>query len=171
MKIDRVKIHEKFGGHCAYCGKAITVKDMQVDHYWPQFLAHFQAPLDNNRIENLMPACRKCNNFKGGIVKTKRHRHKFNAVQTVRDGYKFHSKKEAHYYDMLCLLQRQGDVLFFLRQVPFHLPGNVVYRIDFQVFTKDGEVKFVDVKGVRTPEYIRNKKMVEALYPVIIEER
>lgn len=100
-----------------------------------------------------------------------RIRHKFNAQTTVRDGYKFPSKKEGNYYDMLCMLRGQGDVLFFLRQVPFHLPGNVVYRVDFQVFYPDGTIQFIDVKGHRTPEYIRNKKMVEALYPIEIHER
>ena len=56
-------------------------------------------------------------------------------------------------------------------QVPFHLPGNVKYVVDFQVFMTDGTVKFIDVKGHRTPQYIAKKKMVEALYPVEIEER
>jgi len=67
MKIDRQLIYQKFGGRCAYCGREITVKQMQVDHYWPQFLAHFQPNLDNNRIENLMPSCAKCNNHKHGM--------------------------------------------------------------------------------------------------------
>ena len=97
------------------------------------------------------------------------NKHKFNAIQTVRDGMKFPSKKEAHYYDQLKLAQRVGIVLFFLRQIPFHLPGNVRYVVDFQVFNSDGTVQFIDVKGVKTPAFIKNKKMVEALYPVTIE--
>ena len=99
----------------------------------------------------------------------KYNKHKFNAVQTVRDGMKFPSKKEANYYDQLKLAQKAGLVRFFLRQVPFHLPGNLKYTVDFQVFNSDGTVSFVDVKGVKTKAFIRNKKMVEALYPVIIE--
>jgi hypothetical protein len=67
MKIDRQKVYERFNGHCAYCGKEIEFKQMQVDHFWPQFLAHLQPDLDNNRPGNLMPSCRKCNNFKGGL--------------------------------------------------------------------------------------------------------
>jgi len=64
MKIVREEIHKKYNGRCAYCGDKIDIKKMQVDHFWPQFLAHFQPDLDNNRPENLMPSCRKCNNFK-----------------------------------------------------------------------------------------------------------
>jgi len=97
-------------------------------------------------------------------------RHKFNAVITERDGFKFHSKKEAKYYDLLKLEERAGNVLFFLRQVPFHLPGNTRYICDFQVFYASGVVKFIDVKGFRKYEYVAKKKMVEALFPVEIIE-
>ena len=98
-------------------------------------------------------------------------RHKFKNVITERDGMKFHSIKEACYYDVLKTAQAGGYVSFFLRQVPFHLPGNVKYVCDFLVFYSNGTTQVIDVKGKRTKEYIRNKKMVEALYPVIIEER
>lgn len=65
--MDRQRIYQKFKGRCAYCGRPIQFNEMQVDHYWPKFLAHFEPDLDNNREENLMPSCRKCNNFKGGM--------------------------------------------------------------------------------------------------------
>lgn len=96
--------------------------------------------------------------------------HKFRAKITERDGFKFQSTKEARRYDELKLLRDHGEVIFFLRQVPFHLPGNIVYRCDYQVFWTDGAITFEDVKGHRTPQYIRNKKQVEALYPVEIKE-
>ncbi|MDO9527624.1 MAG: DUF1064 domain-containing protein [Syntrophales bacterium] len=98
------------------------------------------------------------------------HLHKFKAIPTELDGIKFQSKKEAGYYQKLKMFQKLGELVFFLRQVPFDLPGNVKYRVDFQEFWRDGTVHFVDVKGFRTPEYIMKKKMVEALYPVTIEE-
>ena len=108
---------------------------------------------------------------KKGATTGYKPRHKFNAQITERNGIKFRSQKEAEYYDMLCMRQRQRDVVFFLMQTKFHLPGNVTYSCDFQVFYPDGSVQFIDVKGKRTKGYIRNKKMVEALYPVIIHER
>jgi 5-methylcytosine-specific restriction endonuclease McrA len=67
MKIDRQAVYDKFGGKCAYCGIHLEFKKMQVDHYWPQILAHQQPELDNNRFENLMPSCHKCNNHKHGM--------------------------------------------------------------------------------------------------------
>ena len=66
-KKTRIEIYNKFNGHCAYCGTEIPYKQMQVDHYWPKFLTHFQSNLDNDRFENLMPSCQKCNSFKGGM--------------------------------------------------------------------------------------------------------
>jgi len=104
-------------------------------------------------------------------VKARNIRHKFNAVRTELDGIKFASKAEAEYYAKLKLMQKAGTVLFFLRQVAFHLPGNVKYVCDFQVFYPDGTVEFIDVKGYRLKDYIMKKKMVEALYPVEILER
>lgn len=99
------------------------------------------------------------------------NRHKFKTKITIRDGIKFDSQKEALYYDQLKLKVKAGIVLFFLRQVPFDLPGGIKYRCDFQIFNADGTVQFIDVKGVRTRGYIDKKKQVEALYPVTIEER
>lgn len=98
-------------------------------------------------------------------------KHKFKNVITVRDGIKFRSKKEAVFYDSLKVAQQGGHILFFHRQPKFDLPGGISYSADFQVFYVDGTVRYYDVKGYKTKGYIRNKKMVESLYPVTIEER
>ena len=94
---------------------------------------------------------------------------KYNAKKTVVDGFTFDSKKEAGYYCELKIKQRIGKILMFLRQVPFHLPGGVVYRLDFLEFWKDGSVHFVDIKGYVTDLFIVKKKLVEALYNIEIE--
>jgi hypothetical protein len=98
-------------------------------------------------------------------------RHKFNSKRTELDGIKFHSKKEGRYYLGLKERQKSGDILFFLRQVPVHLPGGVRYVVDFLEFWSDGTVHFTDVKGFKTETYILKKKIVEAEYPFKIEER
>lgn len=96
--------------------------------------------------------------------------HKFRAVPTETDGIKFASKKEAKRYRELKALMLSGEILFFLRQVPFHLVGNVTYRCDFMIFWANGTVTIEDVKGMKTPMYILKKKQVEALYPIKIVE-
>lgn len=96
-------------------------------------------------------------------------RHKYKAVKTVADGIRFDSKIEARYYEQLKLRQRAGEVVFFLRQVPLHLPGSVRYVVDFQEFHSDGSVHFVDVKGMETTEFKTKKRIVESIYPITIE--
>lgn len=97
-------------------------------------------------------------------------KHKFHAQPTTIDDIKFSSKAEAKRYQQLMLLIKAGEVLFFLLQVPFILPGGVKYFCDFQIFWANGEVTFEDVKGMRLPMYILKKKQVEALYPIKIIE-
>lgn len=48
-------VYAKYQGHCAYCGKEITYKDMQIDHIYPHYLG------GSDDVNNLMPACRACN--------------------------------------------------------------------------------------------------------------
>lgn len=97
-------------------------------------------------------------------------KHKFQAVRTECDGIKFASKKEAKRYQHLSQLKKCGEVIFFLRQVPFHLTAGIKYICDFQVFWKNGDITFEDVKGVKLPMYVLKKKQVEELYPIEITE-
>lgn len=96
-------------------------------------------------------------------------RHKFNAKPVKNDGHHFDSKLEFAYFNKLNLEKAAGHVLFFVRRVPFHLPGGVKYVCDFCVFYTDGTVRFIDTKGLETKDFIMKKKIVEELYPVEIE--
>lgn len=62
-KAIRIQVHEKYNGHCAYCGCELAYKDMQVDHvvskYW-----HNGA----DELSNYMPACRQCNFYKSSMT-------------------------------------------------------------------------------------------------------
>ena len=74
----REKVHQKYGGRCAYCGQEITMKQMQIDHIIPQraysekhgcLIVGCQkfTKYGLNDLQNLAPACRPCNNFKSGM--------------------------------------------------------------------------------------------------------
>jgi len=69
-KPERKAIYDKCGGHCAYCGKEITIKDMQADHVIPmEFYEAYKAiGQDIDSIENMLPACRSCNNYKSSLM-------------------------------------------------------------------------------------------------------
>ena len=58
----RIKIWQKYQHRCAYCGKDIAYKDMQVDHIWPKFGG------GGNELENLNPSCRACNFYKSTLT-------------------------------------------------------------------------------------------------------
>lgn len=103
------------------------------------------------------------------LRKRKVHKHKFGAMSCERDQKKFPSRLERRYYDQLKLRQSSGEVVFFLRQVAFDLPGSVRYICDFQVFLANGEVEFIDTKGRDTAMSLAKRKMVEDLYPVEIK--
>ena len=57
----RKAVYDKYGGHCAYCGSVLTLKEMQVDHFIPKKGWNESGSDD---IENLMPSCRMCNHYK-----------------------------------------------------------------------------------------------------------
>ena len=97
-------------------------------------------------------------------------KHKFNARSSTYNGISFRSKKEGARYLELLIMQKAGDVVFFLMQVPFRLAGGVKYVVDFVVFWGNGDITFEDVKGYKTPMYLTKKKMVEDLYPIQIKE-
>jgi len=61
MAIDRMAVYKKFDGHCAYCGREIEYKEMQVDHLQPK--GNYTNP-GTDDIENLTPSCRRCNHYK-----------------------------------------------------------------------------------------------------------
>ena len=66
-KEDRLKIYRKYDGHCAYCGKSIEYKDMQVDHLVPKNRGCYSRWSDkegkfvvfhgDDSMENYMPSC------------------------------------------------------------------------------------------------------------------
>ena len=94
--------------------------------------------------------------------------HKFHAKPTQYKGIRYHSKREAQYAAQLDLRVKGGEVLFYLRQVPFQLPTSI-YRLDFMEFWADGSVHLVEVKGMETPLGKLKREQVQALYPVEIE--
>lgn len=62
-KKTREAVYAKYDGHCAYCGRAIDIKDMQVDHFLPLRAGGIYAVATDD-FSNLMPACRMCNHYK-----------------------------------------------------------------------------------------------------------
>ena len=60
-KAIRQLVYEKYNGRCAYCGRKIDYKDMQVD---PFVAKRGWSEEGTDDISNLMPSCRMCNHYK-----------------------------------------------------------------------------------------------------------
>lgn len=96
-------------------------------------------------------------------------KNKYNAIPCHVDSFRFDSTAEALYYKILLQMVNARQVLYFLRQVPFHLPGNTKLVVDFMIFEESGVVIAQDVKGAKpTYAWTVKRKAVEALYPVSI---
>jgi 5-methylcytosine-specific restriction endonuclease McrA len=69
-KKQRQEVYQKYDGHCAYCGKEIEFKDMQVDHIKPK--RNNSDHIEDEKNKN--PACRRCNHYKRAhTLETFRH--------------------------------------------------------------------------------------------------
>jgi len=107
-------------------------------------------------------------------------RHKYNAVRTWNGGHWFASKREAHRYTELLLLESAGEITDIELQPAYRLmsptpDGSLVstatYVADFRyVDISTGETVVEDVKGVRTQVYTLKKRWVEAQYGITIKE-
>ncbi len=100
-------------------------------------------------------------------------RNKYRAIKTVLDGIKFDSKKEAARYKVLKLLEKAGKITNLELQPRYDLVVNFTkcgfYKADFRYFENDKEV-VEDVKGMKTPIYNLKKKLVKAIYGIVIFE-
>lgn len=109
---------------------------------------------------------------RNGVTMNKYHNRK-----TVIDGITFDSKKEADYYCELRIRRMAHEITGFDMQVPFVLLEpfkykgrkiqGIKYTADFVVQYPDGRKEIIDVKGLRTRDYIMRKKLLLSKYPDI----
>lgn len=95
---------------------------------------------------------------------------KYKAKKTSIDGHSFDSLKEANYYEELKLRLRTEEIKGFCIQPTFILAPNLKYKADFIVFNNDGTSEIIDVKGMKTKEYIVKKKVFEDKFNLKIKE-
>lgn len=65
-KGERRQVYDLCNGHCAYCGCQRPLPEMQVDHVIPMefYDAYKVIGHDLDTMDNYLPACRSCNNYK-----------------------------------------------------------------------------------------------------------
>ena len=99
-----------------------------------------------------------------------RKKNKYNARKTVMCGHTFDSKREAEYYLILREKQRLGEIKSIDLQPTYTLLDGfrdntgkeqkpITYTADFLVEYDDGRREVIEVKGVRTRDYLLRKKL------------
>lgn len=104
------------------------------------------------------------------ILHTRRKPNKYNARKTVMCGHEFDSKREAEIYLDLLSRKQVGEIVRIGLQPSYTLlagfrdnQGNkqraITYTADFFVTYADGRAEVIEVKGVRTRDYLLRKKL------------
>lgn len=141
-KADRLQVFNKYGGHCAYCGREMEIKEMQVDHMVPLRAG------GADEMWNYMPTCRRCNHYKrGNSLEGWRKMIERIPEKLKRDSYIYrvgldfgivdgHEKRVVFYFE------QEGNIKHDLKILPQHmdyvLKGNKTFELrkndrDFQV--------------------------------------
>lgn len=106
---------------------------------------------------------------------------KYRAKPTTIDGIRFHSKKEADYYQKLKHRQEKGEISRFHRQILFDLPGGIKHYVDFMVIKNvyagyldnpdlyELQIEYIEVKGRDTPLGKMKRKQCEQIYNIEIK--
>ena len=105
------------------------------------------------------------------LVRTQsRKKNKYNARKTVMCGHTFDSKREAEYYLLLREKKRLGEIKSIDLQPTYTLLEGfrdnqgkpqkpITYTPDFLVEYDDGRREVIEVKGMRTRDYLLRKKL------------
>ena len=111
-----------------------------------------------------------------------RKKNKYRNKKLVVDGITFHSQKEANFYSDLLLKKNANLIKDFEMQVRFDINVNnkhiAKYFLDFKVINLDDSINYYDVKGkdkvsgkwITTSVFALKKKLVEAIYGIVIEK-
>lgn len=105
------------------------------------------------------------------ILRTQRKKpNKYNARKTVMCGHVFDSKREAEIYLDLLSRKQHGEIIRIGLQPSYTLLAGfkdntgknqkpITYTADFFVTYADGRNEVIEVKGVRTRDYMLRKKL------------
>ena len=104
------------------------------------------------------------------ILHTRRKPNKYNARKTTVCGHTFDSKREAEIYFDLPSRKQAGEIVRIELQPSYTLLEGftdntgrkqrpITYTADFFVTYADGHAEVIEVKGMRTRDYLLRKKL------------
>lgn len=114
----REKVWEKYGRRCAYCGKELTYKQLQVDHIDPVYRTWKNHPKGDDSFENLNPSCARCNNWKHAMpLDTFKSEVGKQVERLKRDRSQFRLA-----LDYGLVVETGADVVFYFERVESQIP-------------------------------------------------
>ena len=109
----RIQVWNKYGRRCAYCGCVLRYKDMQVDHLIPVAREHMRKMTERREyLDNLMPACRSCNFYKGSWLLEKWRKEMMLIPRRLRTGKAGFLVRLAERYGIIELKLFSGEFYF-----------------------------------------------------------
>ena len=133
-KADRLQVFNKYSGRCAYCGREMEIKEMQVDHMIPLRVG------GADEMWNYMPACRRCNHYKrGSSMEAFREMVEKIPQKLQRDSYIFRVGIDYGFFE-----SNEKEVVFYFERQEAHgerqrlLPcpfcGSRAYEVDYDEY-------------------------------------
>lgn len=117
-----------------------------------------------NSIEDLPEQMRDQARKKMGQLCTAAAAMKYHNIRTEVDGHVFDSRREAERYGELQLMYGAKEIAVLMIQVPFPLPGGIIYIADFVYYDlRLKEFVVEDAKGVKTKEYLLKRKLMKEI--------
>lgn len=129
-KIDREKLKQKYCGRCAYCGAQLGSR-WHADHLDPveRSWEYYKKPNgmlgtrttgmtkpENDRLDNLMPSCVKCNNDKLNLTLEDWRRWIKGRIQTLNEDPRYASYQKAKRFGLV--VETDIDVVFYFEKQP-----------------------------------------------------
>lgn len=120
-------------------------------------------------------ACAKLNPRLFEEEPKKMKKSKYGNKKTMVGDIQFDSNKEANHYRYLLIQQKIGKIGFLQRQVEYELNEggafSFKYISDFEYLDMvTGKKVVVDVKGFRTREYLKKRRLMKKVHGITIKE-
>ena len=181
-KKTRQLVHDKCDGNCAYCGDTLG-KRWTVDHVIsqrnfiltiknkfkvPSFLTHL-TELDVNHIDNLLPACQSCNNYKSA-----------EDIETFRSELGKLVERLQKYSTQFKIATRFGlvrkdtkDIVFYFEKIKLYERASSVTTTTTEALSKDKpkKEKFFKPKKVKPVKLDPNDPEIKARIERTIKEQ
>ena len=113
-KQQKAELKQKYDGNCAYCGNELD-DSWQADHLEPvvRYKGVMQKP-ENDCYENLVPACKPCNNKKSSLSIEGFRKDIAHTLHTINTGKQYASHQHAKRFGLVA--ETDIEIVFYFEK-------------------------------------------------------